>query len=191
MTTKAELIKRDGRYDAVVIREGTNLLEVAYQIDNSKKPLMIGQETFRILTHVDDPLARWTSRPLEYVSAQSISKAEKIIRHMVQARRNLIRNAKNHPAYQKMLEIVKTNVAHFSSDFYAHDCQMIGESSTRRFIWLVRSTGTWMIDRKGDFNYHIVIYDRKENESVCRFWYDGEKLVQIEKEEVEKYYDLL
>lgn len=182
-----EIIIKDNCYDSVIIREYNQLLEVSFHLIHSKKPFEVESVNYRIMYNLNDSLARWTSQPGDYVSAESIEQAIKTIKKLIGVQKAYIKNSTLHPAYNVMNQIVKEQVKHFASDFKTHDKIQLGKNTRDSFLWLVRSTGTWFIKNTSRFNDAIIEQELRENRSLF-FWYNGSEIKEISKDEVKHYY---
>jgi len=191
MKKNYKIIVKPNRYDAVIIEEGRNILEVSYHLIHSKKPFEVESISYRLLSHINDSLARWIHDPIYYVSAESILQAEKTIKKMITEQKRYIKNSVNHPAYNGMLARVKTYVKHYSSDFYTHDKIQLGKMDhDESFVWMIRESGTWFISSKGNFEEEIIKQELKE----CRhniYFYDGKILKGITRDELKSHYNNL
>lgn len=191
MKKNYKIIVKPNRYDEVIIEEGGNLLEVSYHLIHSNKPFEVESVNYRLLTNINDTLARWIHDPIYYVSAESILQAEKTINKMIAEQKRYIKKSLNHPAYNGMLARVKAHVKHYSSDFYTHDKIQLGKmDQSESFIWLIHNACTWFINSRGNFADEIIKQELKE----CRhniYFYDGKILQGITRDELKSYYNNL
>lgn len=191
MKKSYKITVKSNRYDSVIIEESGNMLEVSYHLIHSKKPFEIESVNYRLLSHINDSLARWIHDPLFYASAESILQAEKTIKRMIAEQKRYIKNSVNHPAYNGMLARVKAHVKHYFSDFYTHDKIQLGKNQhDEKFIWMIRESGTWFLNSKNNFTEEIIKQELKE----CRhniYFYDGKILNPITRNELKSYYNEL
>lgn len=78
-------------------------------------------------------------------------------------------NNKTEEVIGKMTEIALKKIKHYFTDFTKFDIPLLVESEIGRFLWLVRNTGTYLInidyvDNKGDLlnayvSYSDIAYD--------------------------------
>ena len=161
-----ELINK--RDDAVLIRENGTLLEISVQIDTNKvnfRKVYKGTEVeyhARLLTHENDTLARWVSWA-NYVSLDAYTSACKLLNKNLREVKRIIKQGKNHPAYNAMLAIVKRDVESYQSDFTYHDTLRMGKDNNISFVWAVRSSGTWFLSEYDTFAISIFNYNEKHD----------------------------
>jgi hypothetical protein len=73
----------------------------------------------------------------------------------------------------------------FQDDLYFHDHDRLcggGPGAVpegARFAWLVRSTGTWLIDDLTAEGQNAVLRYSERNEPHRAFWWNGQRLVEI------------
>lgn len=191
------------RPDSVIIEEGRAFLEVSLEYDtadaaqdslliatNSTLDYVPGRNVYnyRILTSLTDPLARWTSRPLDYVSPLAIQRAEVQLGNNLRAQNRLLRLSRRHPAFQDMSAIANAKIRHYSSDFWYHDRVRIAEHPTRPFLWAVRNTGTWLIfpDHAGDVLLleSSLLPESHGDDRHAWYYYNGEYLNPIATDQI-------
>lgn len=58
----------------------------------------------------------------------------------------------------KMTEIALKKIKHYFTDFTKYDIPMLVESGGANYIWLVRDTGTWLInvDSQEKIDWHLL-----------------------------------
>jgi len=185
-----ELINKN--YDAVIIKEFLNgynrFLELSVEFNYST--LKIEKTNYRILTHEKDPLARWTSKPLDYIGETALKDACKMIKsNMRQLKENLI-TGKNHPIYAMMAEYVGQIVRHYHTDFTFHDTiQLAKHDNSIKFIWIVRECGTHLFYGQDSWSLAIFENQIKSNETAICFYYDGNKLNNVSLQEGKELLD--
>ena len=186
-----EIVTKEYRYEAAVVVEGSNMVEVSFELNSDT--LEPREIKYRLLTRLDDPLARWIgqSNVEHYVSKDGIDAAIRTIAKMVQKRKGFINKAKRHPAYKTMKSVVRLHVKHYHADFYTHDCMAIGQDFSKKFIWMVRRTGTHILFNHSAWNDAIVENESNSNESIEMFYFDGDKLRGFERGRLKFYYGSL
>ena len=150
-----QIIVKD--YDRVIIKEqtptGFSFLEVAYDVLRDNAPLLVVRDvTYRVLVNENDENARWTSRPLDYVSQSALDEAIKQLNRNMRKVKRLLAEGKNHPAYPYMKFIVSGVVRNFIVDFKYSDTLFLGEHPNEKFLWLPRESGTEIFTYKSEWS---------------------------------------
>ena len=142
--------------------------------------------------HENDPLARWTSRPLDYVSQAGLDTAVKTINHMLREQKTIIKDSEFHPAYNDMREIVEKVMRIYKSDFYTHDKMQLGKIGfDTPFLWLITESHTHFLSGRSDFTDAIITYEQKQEKNSLTYWYTGQTLKEINASDLREYYNRL
>ena len=152
---KTELINSNG-YDAVTIKEthdtGYRQYNVYLQVsaDIELETLEIKDFSYCKKRDETDTLANWTSWPEYYVTAGSLQAARDHIRHLVNEQRRRIAAFKKTPLFDAMYKRAGV-VQYYRTDFEIRDCDRLQRwiekgGSVNGWIWLVRNTGTWLLN---------------------------------------------
>ena len=131
--------------------------------------------SYRLLKDENDPLANWQSRERaeEYTSKQAIEKGIKEIKKNI---KNLIielQEARLNPIYLKLKPIADKKIKHYKTDFNYHDCLMIHRNKTRKFLWLIRDTGSFFVSEKHPYHDQIIKNQINNNEHEVYYYNDN------------------
>lgn len=75
------------------------------------------------------------------------------------------------PAVRSMRRIVARSMQAYQADFYIHDMAALGRSpATRRFLWMVRPTGTWLVWQDDDRPEPRLILDEARRGELHQFY---------------------
>lgn len=178
-----ELINKN--YDRVVIREITHnnnfqFFEVSSEINHDT--LKIEKINYRLMRYENDTLANWQGREQSawYVSEDSITAAEKMLKSNLTKLKKDLKNAKNHPVYSTMLEYLNQITKHYKNDFLFHDSLQLGTKDfNTKFVWIVRECGTWLFYGQDNWSTEIFNSLKKSNENRLFFFWDGNKLINV------------
>jgi hypothetical protein len=165
-----------------------NYIEVACEYD--KKTFLPTEWQYRLLRNPDDQLANWTGTPTNYVSQESIDAAQSLVCKSILKVKTAINKGKKHPAYKAMLVIANKKLRHFTDDFFFHDTWTLGRENPSNFIWMIRMTGTWLLNEHGKFCDGIIDYQKKNHENELYYW-DGVTLSQFGENDLDRRYGKL
>lgn len=165
-------------------QEYKSYLEVSTNFDVSNQTTK--GFNYRIMCSMNDTLARWTSKPYEYVCHKSIDAARLWLKNMMNMDKVLVgKIGYNRPQF-KAMHFQSAQVCMpmtFGSDMYWHDALLIARHNPTTFLWYVRKAGTWLILPK---NYGGTLHNHIEHEGyseqVCYLW-DNRKLREVKADE--------
>lgn len=161
----------------LVFTNYTSYIEVSADVNRDNGA--ITEWRYRILNHPDDTLARWTSRPREYVSQESLDAATaRLTNYCSFTERDYIRKGKSSKAWHALERTAIPVLQHYKDDLYYHDALRIGRNNLQRFVWLLRPTGTWLFTRFGTFEIAVLQQEKRNKESAIYYW-DGNRLLTV------------
>ena len=168
-------------YDSILItqeyRWGNQWMEVSCEF--SRKDFTISKFNYRLMSYETDSLANWQGREnaCNYFGEEVITEAENKLGKQVRALRGIIAKGKKHPAYQAMKTEFKRVVEYYHEDFIFHDTLRLGNENLEKFIWVVRTCGTWVIAENGSIS--ILEYNVKNPDRTNEFYFwNGSILTQ-------------
>jgi hypothetical protein len=165
---------------------------VEVSCDFSRKNFKVTEWHFCLKRSENDTLANWYSEEniTNYVSEKSIKAAKKELVKHIKGIKAELESGKNHPVYSAMEVIACDYISYYQDDFYYHDTLQLARNNPNKFLWFVRSTGTWLITGKNDWSKSTVEYATTKEKHFI-YWYDGKELKQIKENEVMDYYNRL
>jgi hypothetical protein len=155
-------------------------LEVTSNFDASNQTLK--GYNYRIMHSMNDLLARWTSKPTEYVCHAGIEAARLWLWRMVDMDKKVVATiGYNRPQFKAMhFESAQICMpVSFESDMYWHDALLVARHNPPTFLWYVRKAGSWLIlpeNYGGTLHHHIK--DGRYSEQVCYLW-DSDTLREV------------
>ena len=168
-------------YDSILIIQewyhGTNYMEVSCEF--SRKDFTISKYNYRLMMNSTDSLANWQGRnhACNYFGEDTITQAENRLVKQIRSLRGIIAKGKKHPAYKLMKAEFKRVVEYYHEDFTFHDTLRLGNENLEKFIWVVRTCGTWVIAENGSIS--ILEYNVKNPDRTNEFYFwNGSILTQ-------------
>lgn len=128
--------------------------------------------TYEIKRYEDDTICNHTSRPLDYVSQESINAAHRLLEKNLRELRKIIKSAKNHPAYNTLEYIASTVIKNYKSDFYFHDSLFMATNPNHSFIVSMGENGSYIFIYRQ--NWDTLDYVTKNYKDNRFFYYDGD-----------------
>ena len=165
-------------YDRVIVKEN-DLVEYSVTVREGK----ITDENYRLLTSLDDPLARWVKGET-HLSLEAIAAARKHIAGEIDNIHTQLDAIKSSPLWQQMMAIVTESVRYYQTDFTWHDSIRLARNPGVPFLWLVRENGTWLIHETSSLGDNIMSTCSR---SIC-YYYDGKELNKIEAQDAKAIY---
>ena len=165
-------------YDRVIVKEN-DLVEYSVKLSGGK----ITEENYRLLTSLDDPLARWV-RGETYLSLEAIAAARNHLATELDTIHTQLDAIKSSPLWQQMMAIVTESVRYYQTDFTWHDSIRLARNPNTPFLWLVREGGTWLISKPDSFLDCIMSTCSR---NIC-YYYDGKELNKIEAQDAKAIY---
>lgn len=55
---------------------------------------------------------------------------------------------------EKMTELVEKNTKYYKSDFYDHDLKQLESATDNNYIWILRTSGTWLFPENESSNIY-------------------------------------
>ena len=145
--------------------------------------------SFRRMINPKDNLANWQSREhaIQALGEKVVLEGEKAVKKNARELFNTVKAGRENPVWLTLKPIVDSTVVSYHSDFYFHDCLLLHKTQPAKFIWLVRSSGTWLIYHKSEFFDAVLDEERKCLRNKVHFW-NGQKLDEIDFETAMKQY---
>ena len=176
MSTFRLVCSRDWRKVVIVETQTyySNYLEVTPDFDVENQ--VIKGFNYRIMNSMTDQLARWTSKPFEHVSYESLQAARLWLWRMASMDRLMVLNIGYHRPQFKAMHAEATSIClpkSYRSDMYWHDAMRIARHNPTTFLWYVREAGTWLFlpdEYSSTLRGHIK--DSKHYEQMCYEWRD-------------------
>jgi hypothetical protein len=151
--------------------------------------------TYRLMMHENDPLANWQCKEhaINLIGLDAMTAAENQVKKNIQLIKKQIKEGRLNPVWLNLKSIVDSNVNHYKTDFYYHDCLILNNVNPDKFIFMVRNTGTWLIYQKHDFNKAILDEEEKKikygkSEHKIYYW-NGKALKEIDLQDALKLYE--
>lgn len=121
--------------------------------------------TYRLMGHESDSLANWQSRDsaVRIFGESVIHSAEIQVKKNIKAVLTRLNYGRNNPLWLELQPIADSVIEHYKTDFYYHDALNMPVSYPLTFLWLVRSTGTWMIKNRSEWNDNIMKSELKNH----------------------------
>ena len=144
--------------------------------------------SYRIKTSQNDSLARWTGRDraVSYLYEENVRLAELMIINMVEIKiPALIEKGKSTLAWKLIsTEAEELNQPlHFKRDLFYHDALTLGIFNLKKFLWIIRDTGTWLFGTWNgmDDNFARAAIKSDSHDNTARvFLFENDQLKQIE-----------
>lgn len=165
---------------------GCSMIEVSLEQKPTLKGLVAGDTfgqlfKYQIRVSEDDTLARWTSKPEERISVESLEAAKKILYKNLKTKNKIHKLGKTFKHIKQMIGIVEDTTKSYKTDFYWHDIFSIGldilNNKEIDFYWIVREGGTTRC------NFNDEAYDFYKNKSGRepgnRFYHVTEKGIYL------------
>lgn len=148
-------------------------LEITREFDNDKMEL--GEFHYRILTNPEDSLARWTGHPEDYVSLEAIQESERWLTNLyTEFIPSMIAKGKRSKEWIQMLAESEYHKQpqHYKTDFTYHDAFRLGYKLPKKFIWILRDCGTWLLTDWYVNRFERAVIDQclKSDYDHCHFY---------------------
>jgi hypothetical protein len=113
--------------------------------------------------------------------------AESMVKKIIRAEVKTVKEGRVNPIWLTLKGISDNVINHYASDFYYHDCLTIQRKNPNRFLWLVRSTGTWLLCNKSEWNDSILKYQESNRENQI-YYYNNGKIEEVDTNRAWKIY---